>query len=60
MQFGPLQGFVQGRIGSSERVFPRVVKRLLVTSALVCALALAVVAAPALSSRPYRPEPVQF
>ncbi|MDQ3769609.1 MAG: peptidoglycan recognition protein, partial [Actinomycetota bacterium] len=42
------------------RVFPRVVKRLLVTSALVCALALAVVAAPALSSRPYRPEPVQF
>ncbi len=36
------------------------VKKLLVTSALVCALTLAVVAAPALSSRPYRPDPVQF
>jgi len=37
-----------------------VVKRLLVTSALVCALTLAVVAAPALSSLSYRPDPVQF
>ncbi len=36
------------------------VKRLLVTGALICALTLAVVAAPALSSDPYRPEPVQF
>ena len=36
------------------------VKRFLVTSALACALALAVVAAPALSSRAYRPDPVQF
>ena len=36
------------------------VKRLLLTSALVCALTLAVVAAPALSSRAYRPDPVQF
>ena len=35
-------------------------KRTLVTSTLACALALAAVAAPALSLRPYRPEPVDF
>ena len=36
------------------------VKRFLITSALACVLALLVVAAPALSSRAYRPDPVQF
>ena len=35
-------------------------KTFLVTSALACALTLAVVAAPALSLSPYRPNPVQF
>ena len=36
------------------------VKPFLITSAAACALALLVVAAPALSSGPYRPDPVQF
>ena len=36
------------------------VKPFLITSATACALALLVVAAPALSSHPYQPEPVQF
>jgi len=36
------------------------VKRLLVTGTLVCLLATLAVAAPALSLRPYRPDPVQF
>ena len=41
-------------------MFRRVVKRSLVTGALVCVIALLGVAAPALSLRPFRPEPVDF
>jgi len=60
LQAGPLQAFVQARITSFGRVFRRVVKPFLITGALACVLALVVVVAPALSARPYRPEPVQF
>ena len=44
----------------SATVFRAVVKRSLVTGALVCCLVLVVVAAPALSFVRYRPEPVDF
>ena len=41
-------------------MFALVVRRLLATAALVCALVLGVVAAPALSTRPWRAGPVDF
>ena len=52
--------FAQGRSKGLVMRVSGVVKRFLITGALVCCLALLVVAAPALSFGTYRPEPVDF
>ena len=60
MQFAVLQGIAQARNRSPDTVFDFLMKRtLLLLAAAALALSL-LIAAPALSLRPYRPAPVDF